>query len=145
MLTFACEEIEVTNEVSEYDPDTGVCTTSVEDFYYVDFDANGEYDPMIDGQQYDYIFTETIDDTGNTCCRKAPEENDSIGASLTCDCQNEDSDEYYTYQMLECTRKFDRISKCYLSDDLLRLEPIFENGEHCMVEVLDVSECCAAK
>ena len=49
MLTFACEEIEVTNEVSEYDPDTGVCTTSVEDFYYVDFDANGEYDPMIDG------------------------------------------------------------------------------------------------
>ena len=49
MLTFACEEIEVTNEVSEYDPDTGVCTTSVEDFYYVDLDANEEYDPTIDG------------------------------------------------------------------------------------------------
>ena len=88
MLTFACEEIEVTNEVTEYDPDTGVCTTSVEDFYYVDLDANEEYDPLIDGQQYDYIFTTTIDATGNTCCRKAAEENDSLGASLTCDCQH---------------------------------------------------------
>ena len=47
--------------------------------------------------------------------------------------------------MLECKRRFDRISTCYLSDDILRLDPIFENEEHCMVEVLDVSECCAAK
>merc|ERR1712242_367645 len=152
-LTFACEEIEVTNEITEYDPETGVCRTDVEDFYYVDLDANEEYDPAIDGEQYDYVLTENIDASGDECCRKAGEEGDLETATAICDrCVEEDADEFFTYDAPVCTRRFDRTTTCFTSAPLIGdlignplQDPTLVDERHCLEEVLPAEDCCEAK
>ena len=152
-LTFACEEIEVTNEITEYDPETGVCRTDVEDFYYVDLDANEEYDPAIDGEQYDYVLTENIDASGDECCRKAGEEGDLETATAICDrCVEEDADEFFTYDAPVCTRRFDRTTTCFTTapfvGDLIGnplQDPTLVDERHCLEEVLPAEDCCEAK
>ena len=152
-LTFACDEIEVTNEIVEYDEENGICRTAVEDFYYIDLNANEQYDPEIDGEQYDYEITNVIDQSGDACCRKAGEEGDLATATAACArCEEDDSDEFFTYDAPVCTRRFDRVTTCFTSapiiGDLLGnplQEPELVDEQHCLEEIVPAEDCCEAK
>ena len=48
----------------------------IEEYVYVDLDANNMYDMMIDGEQFAYSFTTDVDLSGDRCCLKAAEEMD---------------------------------------------------------------------
>jgi len=70
-LTFACEEIEVREDTPVYDPEAMTCTVESEVFFYVDLNANSMYDPEIDGEQFGYDLSSTIDLTFDQCCLQA--------------------------------------------------------------------------
>lgn len=84
-LTFACEEIEVREDTPVYNPEDDTCTVESEVFFYVDLDANSMYDPEIDGEQFAYDLSSTIDMTGDQCCLKAVEDQDLSTAVAVCD------------------------------------------------------------
>ena len=79
-LTFACEEIPFFKETPTYDPDTQTCEVETESYIYVDLDANLMYDQLVDGDYFNYDLSTTVDDTGDACCLKAAEEDDSVTA-----------------------------------------------------------------
>ena len=119
-LTFACEEIQVDEEIISVDPTETppVCKVDQESFVYVDRDADEEFDPSVD-EQYDYVLTEDRDESGDRCCEKAGEEGDFETARVICDrCEEVEDDEFYTYDAPVCTRRFDRTTSCFTSNPL---------------------------
>ena len=153
-LTFACEEIEVDEEIVAVDPTTTppTCKVDEESYVYVDRDADEEFDASVD-EQYDYQLAEGFDITGDRCCEKAGEEGDIETAKIICDrCEVEEDDEFYTYDAPICTRRFDRTTSCFTSGlplgDLIGnplLDPTIVDFENCVEETVPVSECCEAK
>ena len=146
-LTFACEEIEVREDTPVYNPDDDTCTVESEVFFYVDLDANTMYDPEIDGEQFAYDLSTTVDETGDACCQKAADDDDLATANLVCDrCVEDDTqDEYFTYEAPVCTRRFDRITTCYLSTSVDDEDTVYVDETHCVEEILDATACCEAK
>ena len=150
-LTFACEEIAVEEEVVTYDPATDTCRVDQENYVYVDRDGDEEFDEEVD-EQYNYSLVEDTDPTGDKCCEKAGEDNDFVTAEAVCDrCEEVEDDEFFTYEAPICTRRFDRTTSCFTTPSegvvqgLFAQDPTLVNFENCLEEVLDASECCAAK
>jgi hypothetical protein len=150
-LTFACEEIAVDEEVVTYDPITETCRVDQENYVYVDRDADEEFDEEVD-EQYNYSLVEGTDASGDKCCEKAGEDNDLVTAAAVCDrCEEVEDDEFFTYEAPICTRRFDRTTSCFTTapegvlGGLFEQEPSLVNFDNCLEEVLDASECCAAK
>ena len=105
------------------------------------------YDMMIDGEQFAYSFTTDVDLSGDRCCLKAAEEMDLATAQAACaDCTvDETKDEFYTYDSPVCTRRFDRVTSCYLSFATSLDDTVLVDETHCVEETLSVSDCCDAK
>ena len=153
-LTFACEEIEVEEEIVSVDPTTEppTCRVDQESYVYVDRDADSAFDPEVD-EQYQYELSPGDDPTGDRCCEKAGEENDIETARAICDrCEEEDSDEFFTYDAPICTRRFDRTTRCFTTASPLGAlagnplqTPAIVDFENCVEETVPVEECCAAK
>ena len=70
MRIYKCEEIEVREDTPVYNPDDDTCTVESEVFFYVDLDANTMYDPEIDGEQFAYDLSTTVDETGDARARQ---------------------------------------------------------------------------
>ena len=153
-LTFACNEVEVEEEIVSVDPTTDPPTCRVDDesYVYVDRDANGVYDPLVD-EQYQYELIEGTDPSGDRCCEKAGQDGDIETARAICDrCEEEDSDEFFTYDAPICTRRFDRTTSCFTTapalGDLIGnplQTPAIVDFENCLEETVPVEECCEAK
>ena len=55
------------------------------------------------------------------------------------------SDEYFTYAAPTCTRRYDRETRYYTVSDVAKANLIYTDVEHCIEEIVDVTECCTAK
>ena len=145
-LTFACEEIEVMEVTPVFNPDDMTCNVETETYFYVDLDANQMYDMEVDGAQFAYDKTSVVDLTGDACCQKAADDGDLATAEAACDeCVVTEDDEFFTYDAPVCTRRFDRITNCYLSDAVDENDTVYTDETQCIDEILDASACCEAK
>ena len=55
------------------------------------------------------------------------------------------SDEYFIYDAPTCTRRYDRETRYYTVSDVAKSTLIYTDIEHCIEEIVDVTECCTAK
>jgi hypothetical protein len=56
-----------------------------------------------------------------------------------------EKDEFYTYDAPVCTKRFDRVTSCYLSTATDSDDTVLIEETHCLEETLLASDCCVAK
>ena len=103
--------------------------------------VGGQLSTGVDGTDaimiFAYDLSTTVDETGDACCQKAADDDDLATANLVCDrCVEDDTqDEYFTYEAPVCTRRFDRITTCYLSTSVDDEDTVYVDETHCVEEI----------
>ena len=86
-----------------------------------------------------------IDDTGDRCCFDAAMNGNLDVMNRACATNVVEDDDFFTWNSITCTRRFDRTTYYYTSSDTTFTLNLNTHRDICIEEVVGREQCCHAK